>query len=65
MIFATDNEAGTEIMEFLYRQALGDIPAMRREAIDQRRGQQVLDLGGDLGAEPDYRYEPPWEPPSR
>ena len=64
MIFATDNEAGTEIMEFLHRQALADIPEMRREAIDQRRGQQVLDLGGGLGSDPDYRYEPPWEPRS-
>ena len=64
MIFATDNEADTEIMEFLHRQALADIPEMRREAIDQRRGQQVLDLDGGLGSDPDYRYEPPWEPRS-
>ena len=64
MIFATDNEAGTEIMEYLYRQALGEIPEMRQEAIDQRRGQQALDLGGGLTSDPEYRYEPPWEPPA-
>lgn len=64
MIFATDSEAGTEIMEHLHRQAIVDIPEMRREAIDQRRGQQALDLGGGLGPAPDYRYEPPWEPRS-
>lgn len=36
---------------------------MRQDAIDQRRGQQALELGGGLPSDPEYRYEPPWEPP--
>lgn len=61
MIFATDNEAGTKIMEHLYAAAAAEIPVMRQEAADRAKGQQTLDLG--FGAAPDgYRYEPPWEP---
>lgn len=63
MIFATDNDAGTRIMETIYRNAAQRLPAMLQEARDRASGQQVLDLGldqrtGDIG----YRYEPPWEP---
>ncbi len=63
MIFATDNEAGTQIMEHIYRRAAERIPAMRREAQDRRRGQIALDLGLDLAPEINYQYEPPWQPP--
>ncbi len=63
MLFATDNEAGTRIMEHLYRDAAVAISAMRQEAIDRGRGQIVMDLGLDVAPEATYRYEPPWEPP--
>jgi three-Cys-motif partner protein len=63
MLFATDNEAGTQIMEHVYRAAAGRIPAMQQEARDRARGQIALDLGLDLEPEAMYRYEPPWEPP--
>ncbi len=64
MIFATDNEAGTRIMEHIYGQAAAQIPEMRKEAADRRSGQGVLDLGGSFGQDAGYVYEPPWEPPS-
>jgi len=64
MIFATDNQAGTQIMEHIYGQAAAEIPEMRREAADRRRGQSVLDLDDDLGPTAGYQYEPPWEPPA-
>ncbi len=60
MLFATDNEAGTRIMD---RSAAARIPAMREEARDRARGQIALDLGLDPEPEAMYRYEPPWEPP--
>ena len=63
MLFATDNEAGTQIMEHVYRATAGRIPAMQQEARDRARGQIALDLGLDLEPEAMYRYEPPWEPP--
>jgi three-Cys-motif partner protein len=63
MIFATDNEAGTRIMEHLYAAAAAEIPAMRREAADRAVGQQTLDLGFEPAPDTGYRYEPPWEPP--
>jgi three-Cys-motif partner protein len=63
MIFATDNDAGTQIMEHLYGRAAAEIPEMRREAADRRKGQGVLELGGALAPSPGYHYEPPWEPP--
>jgi three-Cys-motif partner protein len=63
MLFATDNEAGTRIMEHVYRSAAARIPAMQQEARDRARGQVALDLGPDLGPAATYRYEPPWEPP--
>lgn len=65
MIFATDNEAGTRIMEHVYGKAAASIPAMRQEARDRARGQQALDLGLEFTPEAGYRYEPPWEPPSQ
>ena len=64
MIFATDNEAGTQIMEHLYSTAAAAIPAMQKEASDRSIGQQVLDLGLESLPTGGYRYEPPWEPPS-
>ncbi|MGI8674307.1 MAG: three-Cys-motif partner protein TcmP, partial [Thermoleophilaceae bacterium] len=63
MLFATDNEAGTRIMEHVYRRAAGRIPAMQQEARDRARRQTALDLVLDLEPEVMYRYEPPWEPP--
>jgi three-Cys-motif partner protein len=63
MIFATDNEAGTRIMEHVYRSAAARIPAMQQEARDRARGQIALDLGLDLEPEVTYHYEPPWQPP--
>jgi len=63
MLFATDNEAGTQIMEHVYRSAAGRMPAMQQEARDRARGQIALNLGLDLKPEAMYRYEPPWEPP--
>ena len=63
MIFATDNEAGTEIMEHLYSAAASEIPAMQKEAADRSMGQLALDLGFDALPSGGYRYEPPWEPP--
>jgi len=61
MIFATDNDAGTRIMEHVYRKAAATEPAMRREAADRARGQIALDLGVDP-SDATYLYEPPWEP---
>jgi three-Cys-motif partner protein len=63
MIFATDNQAGTQIMEHLYATAAAAIPAMQKEAADRTVGQQALDLGF-APALNGYRYEPPWEPPT-
>ena len=65
MIFATDHDAGTRIMEHLYRTAAAEIPAMRKEAADRAAGQQTLDLGFEPPPGAGYRYEPPWEPPAR
>ena len=63
MIFATDSDAGTRIMEAIYAKAAKRLPDMLQEARGRLSGQQTLDLvvesvGADLG----YRYEPPWEP---
>ena len=65
MIFATDSDAGTRIMEAIYEKAAKRLPAMLQEARDRLSGQQTLDLGVESVA-PDlgYRYEPPWEPRS-
>lgn len=63
MIFATDNDAGTRIMEAIYADAAKRIPEMLQEAKDRARGQQALDLGIELSASAEtYHYEPPWEP---
>jgi len=63
MIFATDSDAGTRIMESIYANAAKHLPEMLTEARDRASGQQVLDLGIESVA-PDvgYQYEPPWEP---
>jgi three-Cys-motif partner protein len=63
MIFATDNAAGTSIMEAVYARAAGEFPEMQKEARDRTRGQAALEFDVPTGA-PDatYQYEPPWEP---
>jgi three-Cys-motif partner protein len=63
MIFATDSDAGTRIMEAIYAKAAKRLPDMLQEARDRLSGQQALDLGVEsVGADLGYRYEPPWEP---
>ena len=49
MIFATDNQAGNDIMEHLYGQAARDFPTMREEAEDIRRGTPRLFDFAELG----------------
>lgn len=61
MIFATDHDAGTRIMESIYAKAARRIPEMQKEARDRARGQLALDVG-PVSATEGYRYEPPWEP---
>lgn len=61
MIFATDNDAGTRIMENIYGHAAERVPEMRQEARDRMRGQLALDVGAGAQTE-GYGYEPPWEP---
>ncbi len=63
MIFATDNDAGTQIMASIYDKAAQLQPEMRQEARDRARGQLALDLGS-IDSASGYRYEPPWEPRS-
>jgi three-Cys-motif partner protein len=61
MIFATDHDAGTRIMESIYAKAAQRVPEMQKEARDRARGQLALAL--EVGAPGEgYRYEPPWEP---
>ena len=61
MIFATDHDAGTRIMESIYNNAAQRVPEMQKEACDAARGQLSLDI--DVAAATEgYRYEPPWEP---
>lgn len=62
MIFVTDHEAGTHIMEHVYRNAAKEFPVMQKEARDRARGQLAFDIDPDAAAT--YRYEPPWEPPN-
>ncbi len=65
MVFATDNDVGTRIMEAIYDNAMRRLRAMLQEARDRASGQQVLDLGVETPrADVGYRYEPPWEPRS-
>lgn len=61
MIFATDHDAGTRIMESIYARAARRVPQMRNEARDRARGQLSFELGAEATGE-GYRYEPPWEP---
>jgi three-Cys-motif partner protein len=63
MIFATDSDAGTRIMEAIYANAAKRLPDMLQEARNRASGQQALDLGVEsVASEVGYRYEPPWEP---
>ncbi len=65
MIFATDHDAGTQIMSHIYSNAAKRLPAMLEEARNRAVGQQTLDVGdAHLTPEVGYRYEPPWEPRS-
>ncbi|MDX6704708.1 MAG: hypothetical protein QOI48_554 [Solirubrobacteraceae bacterium] len=61
MIFATDHDAGTRIMESIYINAAKRVPEMQKEARDRARGQLSLDIDVAAASE-GYRYEPPWEP---
>ncbi len=63
LIFATDNAAGDRIMTHLYGRARDEVPKMRRDALDQRKGTMRLfgDDEFDVEAE-DYEYEPPHAP---
>jgi three-Cys-motif partner protein len=61
MIFATDHDAGTRIMESIYASAAQKMPEMHKEARDRASGQLALDVGPGTIDE-GYRYEPPWEP---
>ena len=58
MLFATDNEAGDRIMSSVYAAAARMIPAMAREAREQRPGAQ-LSLGLPSEEPVGYVYEPP------
>lgn len=62
LVFATDNEAGNNIMVHLYGRALKEFPRMRKEAVDQRSG--ATRLFDDEYIDRDIRYdpEPAWEP---
>ena len=63
MIFATDSDAGTRIMEAIYEKAAKRLPDMLQEARNRLSGQQALDLGVEsIAPEIGYQYEPPWEP---
>jgi len=64
MIFATDNDAGTQIMRAIYANAAKDIPEMLQEVRDRRRGQLTLELDAPFldATDAGYQYEPPWEP---
>jgi three-Cys-motif partner protein len=63
MIFATDNDAGTRIMEAVYAQAARDFPEMQKEARDRKKGQGALEFDVPTGAPAaTYHHEPPWEP---
>lgn len=64
MIFATDNDAGTNIMGSIYKRAAERLPEMREEAKDRALGMPRLDLGDSFLAPGEgYHYEPPWVPP--
>jgi three-Cys-motif partner protein len=64
MIFSTDHDAGTRIMQAIYGNAAKEFPQMLQEARDRKRGQLALEFDtpyldqADVG----YEYEPPWEP---
>lgn len=62
MIFATDNEAGHKIMQYLYNTALADSEDMRQEARNQRSGQQAFAFESLRDDAIQYRYEPPIGP---
>ena len=75
LIFATDNEAGNNIMTYLYKKALEEFPEMQKQAKALRKilerekaGEQFLIDPREIpGAEPQpsdetYVYESPWKP---
>jgi hypothetical protein len=75
MVFATDHDAGTRIMNSVYKQAAAEFPAMRAAAQQRRRddrqeAQGLLSLFNsevlaDLVRAPDadrYEHEPPRRP---
>ena len=60
MVFATDHQAGNDIMSHLYAKALSEFPGMRQDALDRQRGAMRL-----FDPEPErvqYDYEPPLPP---
>jgi three-Cys-motif partner protein len=63
MVFATDNDAGDKIMADIYAKTARQMPQMRQEARDRKRGQTTLELGVEFDSgDAVYHYEPPWEP---
>lgn len=74
MIFATDHQAGINIMSNLYAKAAAEFPAMRRAVRRLRKDKERKELGEaqlfddtSLQAAPQpgerfYEYEPPWKP---
>ena len=73
LVFATDNDAGFNIMRDLYARAARDHEPMRREARERERQRREEERGirslfspeevaaGPL-AEVEYQHEPPWPP---
>lgn len=62
MIFATNNQAGTRIMQSIYDHAAARHPEMTKQAKDRRSGQLSMDVGA-VAESSSYQYRPPWEPP--
>ncbi len=63
MIFATDNEAGNDIMTYLYNRAAREFPKMRLEVIDRKKGYTEQRLFEDVDRDRAlYEYEPPLPP---
>ncbi len=62
MIFATDNEAGDQIMSSIYEAAANRYPEMMREAQERQTGR--MPLFDTFGIDPPvrYAYEAPWLP---
>lgn len=73
LVFATDNDAGFNIMRDLYARAAREHEPMRREARErerqrreEERGVQSLfspeEVSGGMSSEVNYRHEQPWPP---